>query len=247
MQVITVVNQKGGVGKSTTVYNLGAGLEKQGYKVLMIDLDPQGNLTYNSGTIEILNTMEILKDANKIKELNGTIIRGGGELAGADLELQGVGKEYKLKEALDQLKENFDFILIDTPPTLNILTINGLVCCDKVLIPAQADIFSLQGIGQLYNTIQTVKKYCNSKLEILGIVVTRYNSRTNLSKNIMDLLEDTAKGINSKVYNTKIRECTAVKEAQALQTNIFEYAKNSNATKDYNDLIKEILKDLGNK
>lgn len=244
MQVITVVNQKGGVGKSTTVYNLGAGLERQGYKILMIDLDPQGNLTYNSGTIEALNTMEILKDANKIKELNGFIIRGGGELAGADLELQGVGKEYKLKEALDQIKENFDYILIDTPPTLNILTINGLVCCDKVLIPAQADIFSLQGIGQLYNTIQTVKKYCNRNLQILGIIVTRYNSRTNLSKNIMTLLKDTAKGINSKVFKTKIRECTAIKEAQALQKNIFEYAKNSNAAEDYDNLIKEILKDL---
>lgn len=248
MQVIAVINQKGGVGKSTTALAIGAGFILKGYKILYIDLDAQGNLSYtlkasNAG----YNVMGILQKPETVKgEIQNTeqgdVIASSPALSGADTLLTEIGKEYRLREAIELIKDLYDYVIIDTPPALGILTINALTACNGIIIPAGADIYSLQGISQLKGTIETVKKYCNNSLEILGILLTRYNSRAIISREVAEMLEKTAKRLNTKLYDTKIRECTAIKEAQAMRESIFTYAPKSNATVDYKALTDEILK-----
>lgn len=249
IKTITVINQKGGVGKSTTVLSIGAGLILQGHKVLYVDLDAQCNLTYTIGAsakIKPCNIFDVLQNPNKIHEgiqstKNGDIIAGTIELSGADMLITQTGKEYRLREALEKIANQYDYCVIDTPPALGILTINALTASDGAIIPAQADIYSLHGISQLSNTIQAVQKYCNHGLKIMGIVITRFNKRSIIRKEIAEMLEETAKQLNTQVYKTKIRECTALVESQATKQNIYEYAKKSNAALDYKELVKEIL------
>lgn len=242
-----IINQKGGVGKSTTALAIGSGLKKQGARVLFVDLDAQGNLSYTMGAnTQGYNALGILQrpetTANEIQHTaQGDIVASSPALAGADTALTEVGKEYRLREALATVSGLYDYCIIDTPPALSILTINALTACTGAIIPAQADIYSLQGIGQLNNTIQTIKKYCNPALTIKGIILTRYNSRSVLSKEVTEMIEQTAAELNTKVFDTKIRECTALKEAQAMKQDIFTYAPKSNASADYNAIIKELL------
>ena len=246
-ECIAVINQKGGVGKSTTAYALGAGLILKGYKVLFIDLDAQGNLSYNMGALsKPITSLEVLTGTATAQEAtvttaSGDLIPASQALASADALITTTGKEYRLREALEPLKKSYDYIILDTPPALGILTVNALTACNSVVIPAQADTFSLQGIGQLSQTIQTVKKYCNPSLSIKGIVITRYSSRAVLTRDMTELLDDTARQLNTKLYKTKIRECIAIKEAQASQQDIYSYSPKSNATADYTQLIEEIL------
>lgn len=242
-----IINQKGGVGKSTTALAIGTGLKHKGYKVLFVDLDAQGNLSYTMGAdIQGYNSLGVLQRPETTKDeiqqtAQGDIIASTPALAGADTVLTEVGKEYRLKEALQSVSGLYDYCIIDTPPALSILTINALTVCNGAIIPAQADIYSLQGIGQLNNTIQTIKKYCNPSLTIKGIVLTRYNSRSVLSREVTELIEQTASELNTKVFNTKVRECTAIKEAQAMKQDIFTYSPKSNAVADYTAIIKELL------
>lgn len=246
-ECIAVINQKGGVGKSTTSNAIGAGLFQRGYKVLFIDLDAQGNLSYSMKCEnKPLSSLEVLTGTATAREATlttpqGDIIPASPALASADTIITDTGREYRLKEALEPLKEVYDYIIIDTPPALGTLTINALTACDSVIIPAQADIYSLQGIGQLNQTIQTVKRYCNSDLTIKGIVITRYSPRAVLTRDMTDLLEDTAKQLNTKVFASRIRECIALKEAQASQTDIFTYNPRSNAGIDYKALLEEMI------
>ena len=246
-ECIAVINQKGGGGKSTTSNAIGAGLFQRGYKVLFIDLDAQGNLSYSMKCEnKPLSSLEVLTGTATAKEATlttpqGDIIPASPALASADTIITDTGREYRLKEALEPLKEVYDYIIIDTPPALGTLTINALTACDSVIIPAQADIYSLQGIGQLNQTIQTVKRYCNSDLTIKGIVITRYSPRAVLTRDMTDLLEDTAKQLNTKVFTSRIRECIALKEAQASQTDIFTYNPRSNAGIDYKALLEEMI------
>jgi len=163
-------------------------------------------------------------------------------LAGADIIITATGKEYRLKEALKPISGLYDYCIIDTPPALGILTINALTACSGAIIPTQADIYSLQGIGQLYNTIQTVKEYCNPDLIIKGIVLTRYNSRAIISREVAEKLKEIADQLETKLYNAAIRECTALKEAQATKKDIYSYAARSNAAADYMQLVDEIIK-----
>ncbi len=247
MQTYAIINQKGGVGKSTTALAIGAGLLLKGYSVLFIDLDAQGNLSYTLGAgTKCYNAMGVLQRPETAKEeiqhtQNGDIIASSPALAGADTVLTETGKEYRLKEALENLSGEYDYCIIDTPPALGILTINALTACRGAIIPAQADIYSLQGISQLNSTIQTVKKYCNPALSIMGIVLTRYSSRSVISREVTELIEQTAEQLQTKLYKAKIRECTALKEAQAVKQNIFTYAPRSNATADYKALVDEII------
>lgn len=186
--------------------------------------------------------MELLKYPPQLQQtLQGDIIASYTALAGADAVITETGKEYRLKEALESLSEAYDFCIIDTPPALGILTINALTACEGAIIPAQADIYSLQGISQLNSTIHTVKKYCNPALSIMGIVLTRYNGRSIIRREVAEMLEQTAQSLNTKLYKAKIRECTALVEAQATKQNIFSYAPRSNATADYKALAAEIL------
>ncbi len=247
-EIIAVINQKGGVGKSTTAYALGAGLRARGNRVLFIDLDAQGNLSYTMDCVGREPTaFDVLEGGTPAAEAavgtkSGDIIPSGPALSGADTVITGSRKEYRLADALEPLKKEYSYIVIDTPPALGILTVNALTACSSVVIPAQADIYSLQGIGQLSSTVQAVKKYCNAALTIKGILLTRYSPRAILTRDMTELLENTAAGLNTKVFATRIRECIAIKEAQAVKQDIFSYSPKSNAAFDYNAFIEEIIK-----
>lgn len=246
-EIIAISNQKGGVGKSTTANALGAGLFHKGYRVLYVDMDAQGNLSYSMGaragaisSLEVLTGTATAREAI-IKTAQGDLIPASPALASADLIIKDTGREYKLKEALEPILGDYDYIVLDTPPALGTLTINALTACNSVIIPAQADIYSLQGISQLNSTIQTVKKYCNPALSIMGIVLTRYNGRSIIRREVAEMLEQTAQSLNTKLFRAKVRECTALVEAQATKQSIYSYAPRSNATADYKALVAEIL------
>lgn len=248
MKVLAVINQKGGVGKSTTAAAIAAGLLLKGYKTLAIDLDAQGNLTYNyaadsnKATALGLLTGEVDADSAIQHTPSGDIIPASKALAGADAFIADTGKEYRLKEAIEPIKPLYDYIIVDTPPALGILTINALTAADGIIIPAQADIYSLQGIEQLNETIKPVKKYCNPQLKIEGILLTRYNARSILSREVAELAEQLAAKLKTKLFTTRIREAIAVKEAQISQQSLYSYAPKSNAAKDYLCFIDELLK-----
>ena len=244
--IIAIVNQKGGVGKSTTALSLAAGLHEQGKRVLLIDLDAQGNLTDTAGASRSRAIFDVLEKELPIEQAilptsQGDIIPSAAGLVSADKLITDTGKEFCLREALEAIKSDYDYIVIDTPPSLGILTVNALTAADGAIIPAQADSYSLQGIRNLHSTIKTVRQYCNPKLVIMGILITRYNSRAVIGREAVDLISDTAANMGTRVYATKIREGVAIKESQAMKQNIFAYAPKSNVALDYAALIEEIL------
>lgn len=249
MKIITIANQKGGVGKSTTAAALGAGMEKCGKSVIFIDLDPQINLTTSFGASSASTSIyEVLTgkvDVNSavMKVNNKSIVIGNRMLSNADTEFNLPGREYKLQKALKKLKFECDYIIIDTPPALGMLTVNALTASDYVVIPAEADTSSLQGVTQLKETIDAVKEYCNPNLKILGIVLTRY-SKTVLSRDLAETFSDMARSFGTMVYKTPIRECIAIKEAKTQHEDIFKYAPRSNAASDYMELTKDFLKEV---
>lgn len=246
-EILAVINQKGGVGKSTTAYGIGAGLNLKGYKILFIDMDAQGNLTDTLGVEEkTLSTMDVLEGKCNITEAvkgtaQGDLIPAGSGLAVADTVICAVGKEYRLKESLESVKYKYDYIIIDTPPALGVLTINALTACSGAVVPAQADIYSLQGISQLNMTINTVKKYCNPDLKVIGILLTRYSARTILSRDLAQVIGQTALELGTKLFSTVIRESIVIKESQANRQSIFEYAPKSNPALDYLALVDELI------
>ena len=248
MKTIAIINQKGGVGKSTTAFTLASGLKNKGYKTLCIDMDAQGNLSYTANANDDLLTIyDLLAEDADINQAiqhtkNFDLIASSKALSGADGFITDIGKEYKLKEILESVKNDYDYIIIDTPPALGILTVNALTACDSVIIPAQADIYSLQGIEQLSKTIQPIKKYCNDKLKIDGILLTRYSPRAILSREVAEIANDLAQNLNTKVFKSTIREAIAVKESQINKQSLFDYAPNSNVTNDYLNFVNELLK-----
>lgn len=248
-EIVAITNQKGGVGKSTTSYALATGLLKKNKKVLVVDLDSQGStsLTANTDTsqptsYELLtkqcNAQEVVQTNNELVD----IIAASKKLSLMDVELSStLGKEYRLKESLKDLRNNYDFIIIDTPPALGLITLNALTCADSLIIPAQAEIYSLQGIGQLYNTIEAVKEYTNPTLVIKGILLTRYNNRSVISRDMAENAQAIATQLNTFVYKSAIREAVAIKEAQATRQSIFTYAPKSKVTNDYLSFINEFM------
>ena len=247
--IISVTNQKGGVGKTTTAQSMASGLTARKFKVLLVDLDPQGNLSYSiKANTENITIYEVLKNESKIEKAIQTtstadIIPANILLSGAELEFTKTGREYLLNEALTPLKVIYDYIIIDTPPALSVLTINAFTASDKLIIPMGADMFSLQGIGQLNSTIEQVKKYCNNKLEVGGILLTKYNPRTLLSKDLTTIVNDVAIKLKTKVFKNYIRASVSIQEAQTEQANILSYAPTANAQSDYNKFVDEFLMD----
>lgn len=250
MKTITLANQKGGVAKTTTSAALASGLGQRGYKVIAIDLDPQSNLSLASGA-DVLSNDTTLYDAFKgtasvsdliVKtDLGYDLITGGLTLAGADMDFTQTGREYMLREALDDIREDYDFCIIDTPPTLGILTVNALTASDSVVIPLTADLFSLQGLSQLNLLMDRVKKYSNRDLKISGLLITRHDDRTNISKALRDQIQMTADKLGTKVFRTPIRNSVAVRESQVMQSDLFTEAPKANATQDYTAFINELL------
>lgn len=252
MITIAIIAQKGGVGKSTTAQAIGIGLSKyQGAKVLFIDTDAQGNLsrsmeadytgTTGADALEILTGRATVEEAIQ-HTAQGDIVASSPALSGADREpaLSKVGREYRLKKALEAVSGRYDYCIIDTPPALSIITVNALTAANKAIVPAQADDYSLEALSRLRETIDTVKTYCNPSLQVDGILLTRYNGRSVLSREIAEMMEKEASALSSRIYKTRIRECTAVKEAQALREDIYSYAPRSNAVKDYKAVIEEM-------
>lgn len=250
MRIVAVANQKGGVGKTTTSQALTAGLADKGYKVLGIDLDPQGNLSsacgsvnYNVPTIYELMKREVTAEET-IQHMNGgyDIIPSNIMLAGAEQELSQTGKEHRLKEAIAAVSDNYDYIIVDTPPSLGVLTVNAFTAASDILIPTTAGIFATTGINQLNETVKSVQKYCNPNVKITGILFTRFNPRANISKQIKELTEQLSQYISAPIYKTYIRSAVAVEEAQANRVDIFDYAEKSTVSEDYKAFIEEFLK-----
>ena len=247
MEVIAIATQKGGTGKTTTAHALGAGLIWRANRVLFIDLDPQGNLSYilradmdGATSYEVLTGQATAKEAIQHKP-GGDIIPASPALSGANLEVNKTGKEYRLREALEPIRNDYDYIVIDTPPALSILTVSALTASDSVIVPAQADIFSLQGISQLYDTIQAIQQHSNPNLSIKGILLIRHNTRAILSRDLTRVMSNMAQQMGTRVYDSVIREGIAIKEAQASQQDIYSYAPRANPTRDYIAFIDELL------
>lgn len=246
-KVIAIANQKGGVGKTTTSQAFGMGLVALGKKVLFVDLDQQLSLSYILGAPRAQKTIydalvNKLETEKAIMHLNGfDLLPGHLDLAKADMVITELGKEYRLKEVLAPIRNNYDYIIIDCPPNLNILTIAALVSADDVIIPAQADVLSVMGIKSFKETFDVVCRYSNSNLKIAGILLCKHNIRTNLSQEFTEFVHDVALNIGTKVFDTKIRETIKVREAQALSLNLLEYAPNSTVSQDYKDLVNEYI------
>jgi len=245
---VTITNQKGGVGKTTTAHILATGLKKAGFSVLAIDTDPQTNFTYTAGLQPEETELDLYNlfkgQGSSLQAIQTTkagfdMIAGSLQLAGADMEFTMTGREYILKGIIEPIKERYDYCIIDTPPTLGILTINALTASERVLVPMGADVYSLQGLSQLQGMIENVRKYCNPSLIIEGLLLTKYNSRAVINRQLKDSLEDVAHRLNTKLFKTCIREAVAVKEVQFLQGNIFDEYPNANITRDYIEFIKE--------
>jgi len=253
VRVTTVINQKGGVGKTTTAHALAAGLKNHNKRVLCVDTDPQGNLSY---TMQVQPTDKDLyyamRSANKESALrvvtevvqktpHADIIPSSLYLTAADVEFTTTGREWILETLLSAVKDQYDYAIIDSPPTLGILTINALTACTDVVVPMGADIYSLQGLSQLHDTILRVKQYCNDNIAISGLLITRYSSRSIISRETRDSIIEKATELQVHVFKTSIREGIAVKEAQTQQMPLVEYAPKSNPAKDYESFICEYL------
>lgn len=244
--IISVVNQKGGVGKTTTVVNFSAALANLGKKVLLIDLDPQANASSGvgvedrtKGIYEILSEQIVLTEGLKEIRPNFWIIPANQNLAGANIELVTLPEREKfLARTLTKLPINFDYIFIDNPPSLGLLTVNSLVAADKVLIPVQAEYYALEGLGQLLNTINLVKENLQPDLDILGALVTMYDEKTQLAREVW---EELYKHFPNKIFRTVIPRHIKLAEAPSFGKTILEYAPYSKGAKAYRRLAKEFL------
>ena len=248
--IVAVANQKGGVGKTTTAQALAAGLAERKYRVLGIDLDPQGNFSTACGAenYNVLTVYEVMKRGADIREaiqhMKGgyDVVPANIMLAGAEQELSQTGQEHRLKEAVSVVAGEYDFIVIDTPPSLGVLTVNAFTCATDILIPTTAGIFATAGISQLNETVSSVQKYCNPGVKIRGILFTRFNPRANISRQIKELTEQLSEYISAPIYQTYIRAGVVVEEAQANKADIFNYAGKSTVAEDYRTFIEEFLK-----
>jgi chromosome partitioning protein len=247
VRIISVANQKGGTAKTSTAHALVTGAAYKGKRSLAIDFDPQGNLSFIMGAdANRAGAYELMKQQAKAAQIvqytsQGDIIPASLNLAAADTEFSGKpGRDFFLQAALEPLQDDYDVVVIDTPPTLGTLLVNALTASDEVIIPMNADILSLQGLYQLAETINQVKSFCNKGLKVTGILLTRYSGRTVLARDIKETIEAKCAELGIPLLNTVIRDGVAVREAQTTQESLFAYAPNSNPAKDYLQLFDEI-------
>ena len=248
-RIIAVANQKGGVGKTTTSINLAACLAEKGKKVLAVDMDPQGNLTSGLGvdkdSVEksiyelIIGEVDIKEVINKEVLENLDIIPTSIDLSAAEIELIGVDdKEYILRNAIDQVKDQYDFVIIDCPPSLSMLTINAMTTADSVIVPIQCEYYALEGLSQLIHTVELVKDRLNSKLEIEGVVFTMYDARTNLSLQVVENVKD---NLQQNIYKTIIPRNIRLAEAPSYGLPINKYGPKSTGAESYMRLADEVI------
>lgn len=248
-KTIGIFNQKGGVGKTTTAINLAAGLGQRNKKVLLIDLDPQGNATSGLGIEKDSLEANIYDNLHSdtpmsetIVETNGknlSLVPSGIELAGLEIELaHGDDWHYKIKESIEEVKEDFDIIIIDCPPSLGILSIMALIASDYVLIPIQSEFYALEGTGQLLETIEMVKENYNENLEILGVIMVMHDARTRLSS---DVVEEVRGVFGDAVFKTIINRNVRLAEAPSYGMSIFDYDRISKGAWNYRSLSKEVI------
>lgn len=249
--ITTITNQKGGVGKTTTVAALLSCLSQRGARVLGVDLDPQGSLGFSMGLdIEHCATIydvfrgvaepaDVIRSTDVCDVLPSNIL-----LSAAEMEFNKPGREFLLKAALSKVADNYDYILIDTPPALNILTVNAYVASDSLIIPMAPEVLSLLGVSQIKETIESVRSYYNSRLQVLGILLNRYNGRLNLSREMLELAQEIARQLNTRVFDSKIRSSVSVAEAPAHGQSINDYAPRSKPALDFAALCEEIAGDV---
>ena len=249
--ITAITNQKGGVGKTTTAAALLSCLSQRGARVLGVDLDPQGSLGFSMG-LDIEHCATIYDVFRGVEEPSDVIrptdvcdiLPSNILLSAAELEFNKPGREFLLKAALSKVSDNYDYILIDTPPALNILTVNAYVASDTLIIPMAPEVLSLLGVSQIKETIESVRSYYNSRLQVLGILLNRYNGRLNLSREMLELAQEIARQLNTRVFDSKIRSSVSVAETPAHGQSINDYAPRSKPALDFAALCDEIAGDV---
>lgn len=246
-KIYAIITQKGGVGKTTTANALASAFSKQGFRVLSVDMDPQGNLSFSTGADGELPTIfEALTGSARVKKCiqkmpMTDIIPSNILLTGAELEFTGKNREFVLKNVLKVVESDYDYVFIDSPPGLGFLTVNALAASNYVILPMLPDIFSLQGLIQVYETIEFVKKGCNPDLEVAGILINKYKRFSRLHRETVGTAKMVAENYDVTLFDTYIRNSAALSEAHSLQCSIFDYAPKAAGVKDYFKLSQEIL------
>ena len=248
---MTISNIKGGVAKTTTAATLAAGLQRKGKRVLAIDSDPQTNLTmcFVKENEDMPTLYQLYANGSGIKDIRTTvkqgldIVAGDFTLCSADMEfLAKVGSLKLLSKALKEVEKEYDYVIIDTPPNLGFLSLNSFMASDYVITPMAADSFSLKAIRLLKKTIDDVAEEAGKEIPVAGILLTRYTDRTNIARALEDNVNSAAKMLDTKVFNSRIRQATVIQESQLMRKDIFEYAPKAPVTADYEKFIKELLK-----